>query len=1185
VIRPAVKYGLEALGVLVTAVTVLMGLFIWRVASGPVPLGFLNETLIELVDAELEQGSLGLADTVLLWVPEDRQLVLSLIGVELKDAAGEAVIEVPEIRINVRVASLLRGVISLQKVELVGVTAAIVRRPGTGIELALAGPAEGADVPTAKKVETNIGLEALLTQLSEPAEPDSLLGGLNSFGMRHASLTFIDEVNGVEWNTPDATLVLSRDAGGVSALFDASVELGDARIDLEMFGRAATGADRVQFEATGTGFVPADLARASPLFSDFAILDAPVSGKGTVTIGRNGVWLGAELQLVVESGHTILPPLGDDPLPIDSITMDFALDPLANRLSMRRLDFVAGENKGTISGEATYDQPNGYHISGATVSLNAEDLSFEIENFTDGVANIDGVTFSGYLDFDNLVADISALTLQVGEGVLSLSGRIADHEESPSIQAQGEASNILMDRLSDIWPKPLAKGAREWVVENISGGLIKTATISLDLAGGMIAASERHEALPMEAIDLTFTMSDATVQYLDEMPLLRRLRGRGHLRGDKFDAWIESAYTDIAGDRLQLNSGHFSAPALHEIGGPGTIDMNITGATATILALLDHKPLGFISRYGMDPATVGGYGEVTASLTLPLRKSVTMDDVGLSGRAVVHDLQLPNIFAEVSVDDGDLIVDVERSGLSAHGPVALNGVVLNLSWKERFVSGVGPSSQFRLTGVTDDADRVVLGLDLSSIVNGNVYSDVTVRGSGPDLVDGTVQVNLTDAILKQEVIGWSKPVGSMAEGRFDLVFEPEGRVRLNSIAILGAEIDMNGTVLIGPDGDLLEAVLPNVRLGTETQASFTAKLQENGVLEMHAEGPRFDARGVLSNLFSGAAAPTKQAAFAPPVTTPQETAPTELPAEGEQVTGTLQPVLPVEEKPLPPIEETNVSLTARFPSALAHGGVRVRDVDVDILILNGETRRMVVMGTMGQSAKFSATISPTPEGRRVVTATSSDAGAVLRAIDFYESIREGELIVSGTFDDLSPGAPLTGKILVRDFRVVDAPMLANILTVGSLTGLGDTLGGEGIRFEKLDLPYRMTTERFHVEDARMSGPAFGLTVKGQVDRKEGKFDLNGTIVPAYTLNSILGNVPILGDIIVGREGEGIFAVTYAVRGTRDNPVITVNPLAALAPGFLRRIFEFGETLPPEGSEADQVENQPLPPRPDRPATR
>ncbi len=1139
-IRPAVKYGLEALGVLITAATVLLALLVWRLAAGPVPLSFLNETILEYANAELQEGSLTLEDTVLLWVPDDRKLVISLLGTELFDAGENSVVSVPEIRIDLRVRSLLRGNVALQEVDLVGVSAAVVRRPDTGVQLALAENPE--------ETEALIGLEDLMTQLAAPPTDEGLLGEMRSFGMRDASLRFVDEVNDVEWQADDATLVLRRSQDGVTAFLDAELVAGEARLDVEMFGRAPAGAEEVVFQAEGSGFVPAALARNSPVFSDLSVLDAPLSWEGTVTIGKNGVWLGAELDVTVGAGTATLPD-GRAPLEIDGATASLTLDPSENILLLKRLYFEAGNNKGTLSGNAVYDQPEGFDISGATVALNAQDLQLDVEGFTEGVSDIDAISFTGRLDFDDLVADISALSIRVGGGVLALSGRIADHPESPAISAQGEASDILTERLRDIWPVPLARGAREWFAENVSGGIINTARINIDLAGGMIAAADRQEKLPDDALDLEFTMTGATVKYLGELPPLRRVGGRGLLKGDRFDAWVDRAYIDIANDRLQINSGHFAATALHVKGGPGEIEMNVAGATATVLALLDHQPLGFISRFGMDPAIVGGYGDVEASLTLPLAKDVTMDDVGFSGRAVARDVGLPDVIEGVSIDGGELVIDVERKGLTAEGPITLNGVPVTLDWQETFESGSEPSSIFRLRSTTNDEQREALGLSVGSLVNGPVTSDVTVRGSGPDLVDGTVTMMLTDAVLKQETILWSKPAGSPAQGRFNLAFEDEGKVRLNAIAIAGPEIDLSGSVLLDDEGDVLEIVLPRARLGAETEASFRAMRLENGVLEMHAEGPRFDARGVLTNLFSGSTAPVS----ATPVAQQEDVTPADT-------TGTI------EVEPLPvitPEEETNISLTARFPSTLAHGDVRTQNVDVDLLILKGETQRLVVSGDFDNNATLLATITPTPEGRRVLGAESDDAGSVLRGINFYESMRGGRLNLTATFDDMAPGAPLNGKIIVDNFRIVNAPVLANLLTVGSLTGIGDTLQGEGIRFVRLDMPFQMTTDRFHVLDARMSGPAIGLTIKGQVGRAEGIFDLNGTIVPAYTLNSALGAVPVLGDILVGRDGEGIFAATYAMRGTTEQPVITVNPLAALAPGFLRRIFEFGEVMEPE----------------------
>jgi hypothetical protein len=194
---------------------------------------------------------------------------------------------------------------------------------------------------------------------------------------------------------------------------------------------------------------------------------------------------------------------------------------------------------------------------------------------------------------------------------------------------------------------------------------------------------------------------------------------------------------------------------------------------------------------------------------------------------------------------------------------------------------------------------------------------------------------------------------------------------------------------------------------------------------------------------------------------------------------------------------------------------------------------------------------------------SNDAGFVFLALDLFKGVVGGTFVAKATIDDKLPGSPMSGTIDVAKFRIVKAPVLASILTLGSLTGISDTLKGEGIYFDGLKLPFRVTGHRIHVEEGRMAGPAIGLTMKGQIDRTVDVADLEGTLVPAYTINSVLGNVPLLGPLIIGREGEGIFGFTYAVKGNIDNPRVVVNPLSAIAPGFLRRLFEFGSSLPPE----------------------
>jgi uncharacterized protein YhdP len=119
----------------------------------------------------------------------------------------------------------------------------------------------------------------------------------------------------------------------------------------------------------------------------------------------------------------------------------------------------------------------------------------------------------------------------------------------------------------------------------------------------------------------------------------------------------------------------------------------------------------------------------------------------------------------------------------------------------------------------------------------------------------------------------------------------------------------------------------------------------------------------------------------------------------------------------------------------------------------------------------------------------------------------------------------------------------------------EALNGQGITFTDLDAPMKMANGTLTLTDCRAAGPSLGITAKGAVNLSSGTMDIDGVLVPSYGLNSFLGNLPILGDLLVSRRGEGVFGITYSVHGDSNNPRVGVNPLSAITPGILRRIFE------------------------------
>ena len=96
----------------------------------------------------------------------------------------------------------------------------------------------------------------------------------------------------------------------------------------------------------------------------------------------------------------------------------------------------------------------------------------------------------------------------------------------------------------------------------------------------------------------------------------------------------------------------------------------------------------------------------------------------------------------------------------------------------------------------------------------------------------------------------------------------------------------------------------------------------------------------------------------------------------------------------------------------------------------------------------------------------------------------------------------------------------------------------------------------------MRGPMIGATVDGYIDYMRDEVRMRGTFVPLYGLNNMFGQIPVFG-LFLGGSNEGLLGVTYEVVGPPGAPVLRVNPISAVAPGLLRKFFEF----PPRATAA------------------
>ena len=147
------------------------------------------------------------------------------------------------------------------------------------------------------------------------------------------------------------------------------------------------------------------------------------------------------------------------------------------------------------------------------------------------------------------------------------------------------------------------------------------------------------------------------------------------------------------------------------------------------------------------------------------------------------------------------------------------------------------------------------------------------------------------------------------------------------------------------------------------------------------------------------------------------------------------------------------------------------------------------------------------------------------------------------------------QLTIKNFKLQEVPVLTKILTLASLQGIADLLTGEGIKFDELEMDFKTENKLMTIEEAHAIGPSISILMSGYVEK--GKLvSLRGTLVPATTINKIIGKIKIIGDILIGsKKGEGVFGVSFKIKGPPKNLKTTVNPIKTLTPRFITRILE------------------------------
>lgn len=1122
--KRALKSAVLAFEVIALAIATIAAAIIflsWRLGQGPVGLDILRPSVEFAIERHLPQGYEAKIDSMELRRAEARgEYRLQMKGVSILSTEDREAASAPEILLTFGLGDFLAGEIGPKTIKAQGASFRIIRREDLKVDIPIVKKAS----PKKKRVRVSDLLEGrLLKSAFESAE------------LSDAEITFLDVASGRAWSAPDTQVHLRRSERGLTALLEGRIDMDGVKAGVNANADYDSKEGVINVVVDGENFPVGDLL--STFYGDeAAVVDAPVSGRAVIAFTTDGDVLSSQFDARLGEGFL---KVGGVRRAVSRVEWETGFDPATNRFSINHFDFDVEGAKGAVAGDLS--------ISFGDDIRKPESISFELASdqilvtapeqlpaplpLTALVLNGQYFVSDRRLSLSSVKAEFAGLA---AHGMLTLlRPRGFDGAPAPSPGAIADIDidgSLDPERLLSIWPRRLATGARDWVEERLESAVIDNLDFNMNLLPGAMA---EDGGIPDEALTLTFDAHNAKAYYVKQMTPLRNGSGSGVLRGNSFVLKIDSARLGKA----SISKGEVSFPVFMPKWQPTYYRFTAVGDAQDMLAILDEAPLSLLSKVDLSADQFSGEARADIEIMRPNKRNVLPEEYGYKGKATFKNMTIAELIGDIQFSNASGAVDLNtRSVTVAANAELADDAPIKMVWKQNFYEGDGPSD-IAISGVFNSSTGDLFGVPTRQFLRGPVTFEADAKGDFGSFETLDVKADFADAALMVDALGWWKKSGAAASGDLSMVFSEDG-VTVKRLSVEGDGVNIGGTLSFNTTGVLQKADLPRFYLADAADFSVTAQRDAAGGLNLTAVGDFLNAGPTIEQVLEGSGG-----------------------KDGTQPINWGQ----------------GVNVRARIDQIAMREGVLYRDGALD---LYRDAERLQALdfsafGADGKPVTIAMALTGAEQGpQRAIEARSSAIGELMKGVFGLKSIKGGEgSMLLALHQGGEPG--FTGKLEARNLQVVNAPLLARIFSAGSLDGLANLMNGEGIDFSYAYGKFDYADGVVSVNDMRATGSSVGITADGAVGVGAGGVtDLNGAVAPIYALNSMLGNTPIIGDILVGKKGEGLLAFSYRVSGETGNPSVFVNPLSALTPGIFRQLMQPQRAVKPE--EADPDEESPAP---------
>ena len=253
------------------------------------------------------------------------------------------------------------------------------------------------------------------------------------------------------------------------------------------------------------------------------------------------------------------------------------------------------------------------------------------------------------------------------------------------------------------------------------------------------------------------------------------------------------------------------------------------------------------------------------------------------------------------------------------------------------------------------------------------------------------------------------------------------------------------------------------------------------------------------------------------------------------------------------IFKENINIKLNFSEVYIDNDNIVKNLNGKLRIVDNKVDQANIFAVFDDNKNFTFTIN-TKEGEKITTLFSSKARPLVKRYKFIKGFEDGN---EGYLDFYSSkkNSISNSKLIIDNFKIKEIPVLAKLLSLASLQGIADLLTGEGIRFTDFEMNFTNKDKLMTIKELYAIGPAISILIEGYIEENN-LISLKGTLVPATTINRSIASIPLIGDLLIGKKvGEGVFGVSFKVKGPPKKLETTVNPIKTLTPRFITRTLE------------------------------